>query len=113
MSPAPQHRRRLWRATGRQLGRAALTIAGLRLGAVVVGPFTTAAIAAVLFTVGAVAWWARVVEPRVFAPRRPSTPPARLDRAPAAERARHLAFAQALAEVAARYLDECEQEARR
>jgi hypothetical protein len=106
-----RHRAPQWlRAAGRLIVRAALALIGLQLGAAVVGSLATAVVAAVLFTVGAVAWWARVIEPRLFATR-PPAPPTQLDRAPAHED-RHLAFAQALAAVAARYLDECERESR-
>jgi hypothetical protein len=102
----PPHGRLLRRAGG-QLVRALLLFVSLRQGAAVLGTVAAAVIGAAAFTIGTVLWWARIVEPRLFA-RRPqaphSRPPARL----ADER--HLAFAQALAAVAARYLTECEAE---
>jgi hypothetical protein len=102
----PTHGRLLRRAGG-QLVRALLLIVGLRLGAAVLGTVAAAVIGAAAFTIGTVLWWARVVEPRLFA-RRPQSPHARPPARVADER--HLAFAQALAAVAARYLAECEAE---
>jgi hypothetical protein len=91
-------------------------LAAVRLGAAIVGPAPTAAVAATVAIVGGIRWWARVVEPRLFAPRTNSPashpqlgqPSARLDDA-----RRHLAFAQALAAVTNRYLAQCEAEHRR
>jgi hypothetical protein len=115
MSPARHRRRQLVRRVGRRLALVAVTLAGLRLSAAVVGDLVTAAAAALAFTIGSLAWWARVVEHRLFAPRHTPPPSAQLIVAPSAppDDARHLAFAQALAAVAARYLAECEQEGRR
>jgi hypothetical protein len=101
---------------GRQLARLVAAMAAMRLGAAIVGPAPTAAVAATAATVGGVRWWARVVEPRLFAPRTSSPashpqlgqPSEYLDDA-----RRHLAFAQALAAVANRYLAQCEAEHRR
>ena len=104
----PPHGRLLRRAGG-QLVRALLVIVGLRLGVAVLGAVAAAVIGAAAFTIGAVLWWARVVEPRLFA-RRPQPPHARPPARLADER--HLAFAQALAAVAARYLAECEAQGR-
>jgi hypothetical protein len=117
MSPTRHHRHRLTRLArraGRHVVRAGLAVGAVRLAAAVVGPALAAALAGLVFTVAAVAWWARVVEPRLCAPRPATTPPAaRLtNRAPLDEDGRHLAFARVLALVAARYLAECEQQAR-
>lgn len=51
-------------------------------------------------------WWARVVEPWLFASRARPMPTQQQS-----DEERHLAFAQALSLVAARYLAECEREA--
>jgi hypothetical protein len=116
---APRHPRyRLLRAVGRQLVRAVVVVAVLHLGAALVGTVVTAVVGAAALTVGAVTWWARVVEPRLFAPSRPNPTrrhPVIVDRRHpvTVDEERHLAFAQALAVVAARYLAECEREIRR
>ena len=56
---------------------------------------------------GGLWWWARAVEPWLFAPRYRASPP-QLAEPTAHDADRHLAFAQALALVAARYLAECQ-----
>jgi hypothetical protein len=99
-------------AVVRRLVRALVALATIRAAIVVVGEFATAALLAIALTGWGLAWWERVVEPRLFASRRPATPstwlPARRQ-APAMPSAdRHLRFAQALAVVAERYLDECQ-----
>jgi hypothetical protein len=82
----------------------------MRLGVEVMGAIVIAVVGGAAFTIGAIVWWARVVEPWLFAPRAPgpaARPPVAVDDG------RHLAFARALAAVAARYLDECEAESDR
>jgi hypothetical protein len=95
-------RRHTW-AVCRRLVRASAALLALRLAAVISTPA-----ASVLGGIGIVcwglAWWARVVEPRLFAP---SSQPVELRAAPPSDD-RHLAFAKALAIVAARYVAECE-----
>lgn len=98
-----------------------LGVAGVILLRVVAGPVVAAVVGGVALPVGAVAWWVRVVEPRLFAPRR-NRPAAQLVRpatvtstsssfsVPPTDRERHVTFARALAYVAARYLAECEDE---
>jgi hypothetical protein len=56
---------------------------------------------------GGMWWWARAVEPRLFAPRYRSSPP-QIAEPTAHDAERHVVFAQALAHVAARYLAECQ-----
>lgn len=113
-----RRRHRMLRAVGRPLVRAAIVVAGLDLGAALVGTALAAVVGATALTVGGVTWWARVVEPWLFAPRPPS--PTRRHpvivgrrRLAADDEERHLAFAQALAVVADRYVAECEREIRR
>jgi hypothetical protein len=105
---------RILRAAGRQVARCALVGASLRVGAAVAGVLAIAVIGGAGFTAWAIVWWVRVVEPRLFAPRfPPPAPPALPTSAPVRSGdERHLAFAQALAAVAARYLAECEAESR-
>jgi hypothetical protein len=83
----------------------------LRVTSTVIGTPGATVLAALIFTTWAVSWWARVIEPRLFAPRvstsASSRPPVALPTAPADDP--HLAFARALAFVAARYLAECER----
>ena len=94
----------------RRLARLGALVVVLRLLAAFAGPLTAAVAGSILFIVAGVRWWARV-EARLFTPSRPS---AQLVHRPAAavDERRHLAFAQALATVAARYLAECEAENR-
>jgi hypothetical protein len=77
------------------------------------GDLLVAVTGALVFTVGVVAWWARIVEPRLFAARDRRPSPAELIVATHDEPDRddHLAFAQALALVADRYLAECQRQA--
>jgi hypothetical protein len=82
----------------------------MQLGVELVGTVVVAVVVAAAFTIGAVVWWARVIEPRLYAPRW-QVRSAR--RAEPVDDDRHLAFARALAAVAARYLEECEAESRR
>jgi hypothetical protein len=91
---------------GRLLARLATLALVLRATAAVVGPAAVIAVGAVLMTALPLLWWARVVEPWLFATRGRPTP----SRQPSDEE-RHLAFAQALSLVAARYLAACEREA--
>jgi hypothetical protein len=120
MTPHTARPRRLLagaRRAGRALARLGLAIVALRLGAAAAGTFPAAAAGAVAFTVEAVRWWARVVEGRLLAPQ-PPRPPAtgvQLAAPPAPatlDAQHHVAFAQALTVVAARYLAECEAENR-
>jgi hypothetical protein len=108
------HTRRRIRWTLARLASTSVTLLSLRLAAVVLGTPTAAVLAALVFVVWALSWWARVVEPRVFAPRPTQSTPKRLPVAGPLplDGDRHLAFAQALAVVAARYLAECEEAAR-
>jgi hypothetical protein len=119
--------RRLWDAYVRpplvraiRLGsRLALALVAIRLGCAIAGTIVTAAVLGLTTVVAAVAWWARVVEPRLFGARHRSSDlvvrrPVRARTQPPSDNAsRHLAFAQALAVVATRYLDECEAAADR
>jgi hypothetical protein len=82
----------------------------LKLLATVAGSLTAAVAGSVLLIVAGVRWWAHL-ETRLFAPPRPAAQvvPTRR-RAPADDDDRHLTFAQALADVATRYLAECQAE---
>jgi hypothetical protein len=82
---------------------------------IVAGTVVTSVVAAVVLTFGLVWWWARVVEPWLFASRSPRSStqvirPVTRPRQSPSEDERHLMFAQALAYVATRYLGECERE---
>jgi hypothetical protein len=95
--------------------RMGLAVVAVRLASGLVGPAVAAALAVLALTVWAVAWWARVVEPRLCAPHPPATAPTAAEsvyRAPVDEAERQLAFARALAVVAVCYLAECEHQAR-
>jgi hypothetical protein len=95
----------------RAIGRLAAVLLAVRLGIAIAGEIPTAAVLALVSIVAAVRWWARVVEPRLFAPRHIPRPPAVCVPPPdRASDARHIAFARALAIVAERYLAECEAE---
>jgi hypothetical protein len=96
----------------RRMARLGAFWLALKLLATVAGPLTAAVTGSVLLIVAGVRWWAHL-EARMFAPPRPPAQviPARR-RASAVGDDRHLAFAQALADVAARYLAECEAENR-
>jgi hypothetical protein len=96
---------------GRALARMGAAVMALRLGVVVAGTWPMATIAAAVLTVGAVRWWARVIEGRLLASRpQPMSSVQLAGRpAPAADEERHLAFAQALAVVAAYCLAERHQ----
>ena len=116
MSRTPPRSRlgRLARRASRHAARVSLAAVAVRLAADIAGPVAAAALTSLLFAVAAVVWWARVVEPRLFAPRYPTTaPPAQVVRRAAVEdHERHVAFARALVLVAARYLAQCEHQAR-
>jgi hypothetical protein len=99
--------------------RGLFALAGLRVAVELVG----VPVAATLGGLAGVGWcvgrWLAVVEPWLFAPR-PATrprvipPPAPSSTArplPPSDGSDHLAFAQALSLVAARYLAECERQA--
>jgi hypothetical protein len=94
----------------RRLAWLGALVLALRLLAAVAGPLIAPVAGSVLFIVAAVRWWARV-EARVFDQPRPSAQVVRRP-APVVDERRHLAFAQALAIVAARYLAECEADNR-
>jgi hypothetical protein len=115
MTPNPKSRRfpTFARRAGRALARLAAAGMALRLGAAVAGTWPTATIAAAVLTVGAVRWWARVMEGRLLAPRPQPTSSVQLAGrpVPAADEERHLAFAQALAVVVAHYLADCQHQA--
>jgi hypothetical protein len=102
--------RRLRRAARRAVGLC-LGVVAVRLALAVAGELATVTVLALVLVGAGVAWWARVVEPRLFAPRAP--PPAvRCPQRPApSDAAGHLAFARALAAAAERYLAECERRA--
>jgi hypothetical protein len=107
--------RRLARRLGRRLVTPILAVVVVALVKGVAGTVVAAVAGGVALTVGVVWWWARVVEPRLFAPRtpRPSSQlvrPVTQSQPSPSEGERHLMFAQALAYVATRYLAECEQE---
>lgn len=102
------------RLTRRAL-RPGLAVVGLVLARSIVGTVATSVVASIVLTVGLVWWWARVVEPRLFAtrPKAQSSPVVRPlpQPRPAPRNAqRHLRFAEALALVATRYVAECERE---
>jgi hypothetical protein len=85
----------------------------VRLGIGVAGPIVMAAVLALAATLVAVGWWARVVEPRLFAPRHPpASAVARIPQPAPTSEERHVAFARALVTVADRYLAECEANGR-
>jgi hypothetical protein len=83
---------------------AVIVVVVLRL---VAGVWITSAVVAGLTVVGLVAGWA-AIERRAF-PRRPPAPSVLVGPQPAGG-ARHVAFARALAVVAAAYLAECERD---
>jgi hypothetical protein len=85
---------------------AVIVVVVLRL---VAGVWITAAVLAVLTVIGLVAGWA-AIERRAF-PRRPPAPSVLVGPQPG-DGARHVAFARALAVVAAAYLTECEGDER-
>jgi O-antigen/teichoic acid export membrane protein len=93
----------------RRLARLVALVLALRLLAAVAGPLIAAVAGSVLFIGAGVRWWARF-EARLDRPR-PSAQVVRRP-APGVDERRHLAFAQALAIVAARYMAECEAENR-
>jgi hypothetical protein len=108
------------RRVGRRLMVPLLGVASVILLRAVAGPVAAAIVGGVALPICAVAWWVRVVEPRLFAPRG-GRPVAQLVRpvtvsspssssVPPRDRERHVAFAQALAYVATRYLAECQDE---
>jgi hypothetical protein len=103
----------------RLASRLALVYVAVRLGLTIAGTIVTAVVLGITTVVAAGVWWARIVEPRLFGARHRSSDlvvrwPARARTQPPSDNAsRHLAFAQALALVATRYLDECEAAADR
>ncbi len=103
--PGPRARK----AAGR-LARRAVTVAAAVVMVVVVrvllGVWVTAALLALAAVAGLLAGWASV-EARAF-PRAGAGPP--VARGPGACPADHVAFARALAAVAAAYLSECERQ---
>lgn len=107
--------RALAQRLGRRLMTPILAVVVVTLVKGVAGTVVAAVVGGVALSAGVLWWWARVVEPRLFAPRntRPSSqlarPVTRSSRSPS-DAERHLAFARALAYVATRYLAECEQE---
>jgi hypothetical protein len=96
----------------RLASRMALAFVAVRLGFAIAGTIVTAVVLGVTSVVAAVAWWARVVEPRLFGG---GGPPAaavrRVARPELASGGLHLEFARSLAQVADRYLAECEAQA--
>ena len=78
-------------------GAQAAVVAVLRLGASIVGPIPTAVVTSAVITTASVCWWARVVEPRLFTPRR--RPANRMHAEVVSDAERHLAVAEALAAV--------------
>jgi hypothetical protein len=106
---------RVARRLTRRLLRPVLAVVVLVLMRRVAGTVVTSVAAAVVGTLWLVWWWARVVEPWLFAARPPHRSaqlvrPVAEPRPAASERERHVVFAQALAYVATRYLAECERE---
>jgi hypothetical protein len=111
---------RLWSAYVRRplvqpirlASRLALAFLAVRLGFAIAGTIVTAAVLSVASVVAAVAWWARVVEPRLFGGGRPPATAVRLAalRSSTSE-GLHLEFTRALAHVADRCLAECEAQA--
>jgi len=100
----------LWTRSGSQ--SAGGVAAAVWLLFAVAGPWVAAAVVGVGVVVGALAVWARWVEPWLFAPR---VPPGddfvvRLVPPPGVE-VDHVAFARALVAVADAYLDECVRQA--
>jgi hypothetical protein len=107
--------RRLVRRLGRRLMTPMLAVVVVALVKGVAGTVAAAVAGSVALTGGGLWWWARVVEPRLFAPRSPRRSPQLVrpvtpSQPSPSEGERHLMFAQALAYVATRYLAECEQE---
>lgn len=103
-----------WRVTRRALPPG-LAVVALVLARGVVGTVATCVVASIMLTVGLVWWWARVVEPRLFAARPPAHSSQLVRPVPQARPSpvnaqRHLRFAEALALVATRYVAECERE---
>jgi hypothetical protein len=96
---------------GATLIRLGVVVLGVWLASVAAGEAVAAVAGAALTLVAGIRWWARV-EARLFATTQPTAevvgPPARV-----VDVHRHLAFAQALAVVASRYLAECEAEVTR
>lgn len=106
---------RVARRLTRRLLRPVLAVVVLVLMRRVAGTVVTSVVAAIVLTFGLVWWWARVVEPWLFAARPPRRSaqlvrPVAEPRPVPSERERHLLFAQALAYIATRYLAECERE---
>ena len=95
----------------RLANRLALAFLAVRLGFAIAGTIVTAAVLGGTSVVAAVAWWARVVEPRLFGGGRPTTPVRLVSRPEPASSKVHLEFARSLAHVADRYLAECEAQA--
>jgi hypothetical protein len=91
----------------RALARLGAVVIALRLTAAVAGPPVAAIVGAALILTGGVRCWARV-EHRLFDAAPPPVQPVHPARL--VDEHRHLAFARALATVAARYLAECEAE---
>jgi hypothetical protein len=89
--------------------RTVVVLAVLRLGVTGVGPVPAAAVASGVITAASVRWWARAVEPRLFATR--ECPARSLPAVGTTDAERHLAFAEALAAVALSYVDHCRVEA--
>lgn len=90
-----------------RVARAVAALVLVRLAVTLVGPALVAVVVGLVVVVAGLRWWARVVEPWLFAPRtprpaRPARPVGGMD---------HVAFARALALMADRYRAECERHA--
>ena len=107
------HPRRRPRRFALGVARLGLVTVMVRLAVAIVGPAATSVLLATVLIAGGLVWWARFVEPRLFAPRVSTTAAVvRHTRSPdPSDAERHLAFARALALVANCYLAECEQRA--
>ena len=92
--------------------RVLVLVAVVNLGADLAGTTVTAAVSVMAAIVAGIVWWARVVEPWLSGTARMPAPRYAVRRPPPAGD-QHVAFAQALAYVAGRYLAQCEAQAER
>lgn len=103
------------RRLARRVTRVLAGVVVVRLAVELVGVPLVAAVLGLVLVVAGLWWWARVVEPWLFAPRAPrarqSERPARTRPGDASAGMDHVAFARALAVVTDRYRMECERQA--
>jgi hypothetical protein len=95
--------------------RVLVAVVVVRLAVELVGVPLVAVVVGLVLVVAGLRWWARVVEPWLFAPRAPrarqSERPARTRSGGAPAEMDHVAFARALAVVTDRYRIACERQA--